>query len=344
MGLFAGRDDRDQTVARLQGDLEKTQIRLEEVAAYYRGELETVRRRAEDESVRVQAAEAGRRKRAEEQVAYLKGELQSARTEAEHAQRRYQDLLQRLDELETQSEQDTRDEMDRFREAAKAAWKTAEEEVERLDRELAETCRKREQESEERRQLERSYEQLEERHQLEKRDRLRLIGRLKRGLKASEARRQAAESAASVLPRFADRPERVVDPSREWAGLPLGNADDFSDEFLMADGDESFAVRRQEPKVGNSAPLAREPGGEEVSDMEAEELMMTLDVDEQVARRQARSGAWRQPPLPPSPPRGAAAASTMRPAKKDIPRGLGWAWLAVAGLVAVGSAVGLLML
>ncbi len=194
MASGTGTSNREDDLARLRAELEQAEIRLEEVTAYYRGQLEGVRRRAEDEMVRVQASEAGRRRRAEEQVAYLKGELNASRTDAEHAQRRYHELLQRLEEVELEGREQTQAEVDRHQSAAKAAWRTAEEEVERLDGEMSVLQRKLEQEREQRHQLERGYEQLEERHHFQDVERKRLISRLKRVFKLSEQRRTGLEA------------------------------------------------------------------------------------------------------------------------------------------------------
>lgn len=346
---------------RLRADLEKTQLRLEEVAAYYRGELEASRQRAEDEAVRVQAAEAGRRRRAEEQVAYLKGELKAARADAEHAQRRYQELRQRLDDVERYAEARNQAEMEGFQEAARAAWRTAEEEVERLDHELSDLQRRLEQEREERHQVERAYEQLEERHQLAEEERRRLIARLKRALKMSEQRRaglarRLAEGGAGADAAAPVRGEQrvEVDPDAGWGQQDLGPGGDFSDEFLMAEADESLTPQQRAAR--REAEVRAAESGPEVSDQEAETLMMRLAVDERVEQRSQAAAA---PPaagatgagqreLPGAPPaartarRNAAPAAPPRPASE--PSALQqWKWPALAALVCVGVALGALV-
>ena len=317
---------REDELRRLRAELEQADIRLEEVTAYYRGQLEAIRRRAEDETVRVQASEAGRRRRAEEQVAYLKGELKAARTDAEHAQRRYQELLQRLENIELEGREQTQAEVDRHQVAAQAAWRTAEEEVARLDTELSALQRRLEQEREERHQLERAYEQLEERHQLQDQERRRLIGRLKRGFKLSEQRRMGLEAqlrnVQQGLQRYRDSgvdaearsargaglisPELAsieVDPAAGWGSLRLGDDDALADEFLMMSADESLDTASRPGAAAVSGRSSRTDAGEpaaamdeeEVSDQEAEALMMQLDVDRKVAQRQA-DAARRRPP------------------------------------------------
>lgn len=324
--MATGTSNREDDLARLRSELEQADIRLEEVTTYYRGQLEAVRRRAEDETVRVQASEAGRRRRAEEQVAYLKGELNAARTDAEHAQRRYQELLHRLEEVELEGREQTQAEVDRHQSAAKAAWRTAEEEVERLDGELSALQRKLEQEREQRHQLERGYEQLEERHHLQDEERKRLISRLKRVFKLSEQRRTGLETELRNVQHRLERarvaqertrragaegraglvsPELAsieVDPAAGWGSLRLGEDDGLADEFLMMAADESLdaapagSAEREErrgPVPGELRAGSGEPE-EEVSDQEAETLMMKLDVDRKVAQRQA-DAARRRP-------------------------------------------------
>lgn len=350
MGLFHGPDADAAEIARLQGELEKANRRLEEVAAYYRGELESARRRVEGESLRSQAAEVARRKRAEEQVAYLKGELEAARSEAENANRRHQELLQGLQDLEQQSERQTKVEVDRFREAAKAAWRTAEDEVARLDQELHALQRQVERHREERHQLERNLEQQEENRLVLLADHQRAVARLKWALKQSEERRHRIEAdleglreqggpAAGGEPAEAARPapsapdaekgsgffakrrdgahgagnpvevdglDRVKlgaeagggdEDEAAWSGLSIAGSDDLSDEFLLMSADESLrtgsgTAPAAAPPRGSAGPGPARPGPaqakstrvEEVSDEEAETLIMELNVDERMDR------------------------------------------------------------
>ncbi len=351
MGLFHGPDGDAAEIARLQTELEKTNRRLEEVAAYYRGELESARRRVEGESLRSQAAEVARRKRAEEQVAYLKGELEAARSEAENANRRHQELLQGLQELEQQSERQTKVEVDRFREAAKAAWRTAEDEVARLDQELHALQRQVERHREERHQLERNLEQQEENRLVLLADHQRAVARLKWALKQSEERRHRVEADLEGL-REQGQPDAGREPAEatkaarpapdagegsgffakrrggaygagnpvevdgldrvkvsaegsggnqdgaDWNGLSIAGGDDLSDEFLLMSADES--LRTGSATAPGAAPAGGGPAGpgpapprraeakpaqvEEVTDEEAETLIMELNVDERMDR------------------------------------------------------------
>lgn len=332
-GLFrTGGDARDQEIARLSRELETAQLRMEEVAVYYRGELEALRRRAEEEAVRVQAAEAGRRKRAEEQVVYLKAEYKSARAEADHVLRRYQELQQSLDELERHNEQHARAEVDRYREAAKVAWKTAEEEVERLDGELCELRRQIEREREERRQLERSHEQQEESRRVAEQDRNRLMGRLKRALKLSEERRQRLEASQTALGQetaglggvwSSTAPAGTtveVDPAAGWGDVRLASSGELNDEFLRIEEDQSL-----DDWFVDEDPC--EPETETISDSEAETLMMELDVAEKVEQRQAVSAARRSLD-------DKMASGLARPPSLDSSPGLSWKWLLLMGAMA----------
>lgn len=361
MGLFHGADGDSAEVARLQAELEKANRRLEEVAAYYRGELEAARRRVEGESLRSQAAEVARRKRAEEQVAYLKGELEAARSEAENASRRHQELHQGLQELEQQSERQTKAEVDRFREAAKAAWRTAEDEVARLDQELHALQRQVERHREERHQLERNLEQQEENRLVLLADHQRAVARLKWALKQSEERRHRVEAerekllqesraaaegqareAEAVAVRSRARDEAAAREQRPsalhgagnpveveglervklapdgagaeadetaWQGLDIAGGDDFSDEFLMMSADESLRARQAGspgalPGGAGAPPTAQRPAEakhpaevEEVSDEEAETLIMELNVDERMDRFGAEQPRYSRPDL-----------------------------------------------
>lgn len=323
----SGRNAQDEELARLYRELEKAQLRVEEVAAYYRGELEAVRQRAEEEAIRVQAAEAGRRKRAEEQVVYLKAEYKAARAEADHALRRYHELQQSLDGLEQQNKEQARAEVDRHHEAAKIAWKTAEEELERLDQELCDLRRQLEREREERRQLECGHREQEQTNHRAEQEQRRLMARLKRALKLSEEGRRWAEAGRSDLSSegLANRwslasPANAateVDPATGWGNVPLGTSEEVSDEFLSVAEDRSLDMRYPE----HGSP---EPDPDSVSDSEAEILMMELDVTDKVEQRHAISQTQQRPYNE----HHAAARTSSRGASV-----LTWKWLALVGTV-----------
>ncbi|EAR21410.1 coiled-coil domain-containing protein [Nitrococcus mobilis] len=334
--LGAEREAREEAFARLYKELEKAQLRAEEVADYYRGELEAVRRRAEEETIRLQAAEVSRRKRAEDQVVYLKAEYKAARAEADHALRRYRELQQSLHELEQQSAEQARVEVDRHREAANIAWKTAEEEAEHLEWELNDLRRQFEREREERRQLERSWRQQEENNDRVEQEHRRLISRLNRALKLSEDRRRRAEAAGqpslrsgrSANPSSFAKPANAtheVDPAAGWGNVPLAVSADMADEFLSVAEDCSLDTSDLECSPPG---LAAEP--DSVSDTEAEVLIMELNVTEQVERRHAAVAA-RQ-------------SVVGRVSSSDSPAfWLTWKWLALTGIVAAFAVAAIIL-
>lgn len=337
--LGSERDARDEKLAHLYRELEKAQLRMEEMAAYYRSELEAVRQRAEEEAIRIQAAEVSRRKRAEEQVVYLKAEYKAARAEADHALRRYQELQQSLDELEQHSEEQARAEVDRRHEAANVAWKTAEEEVEHLERELCDLRRQLEREREQRRQLECSHQQQENTNHLAEQERCRLISRLKHALKLSEERRRRAEAEQSSLrPGGAASPWSLVspanitnevDPAAGWGNLPLASSGDVADEFLRVAEDCSLDVHY--PNHGPS-----EPSPDPVSDSEAEVLIMELDVAEKVERRHAEA-LVRQRSY-------SERSAAVRTSSCDSSSELAWKWLVLIGAVAAFAVAAAILL
>lgn len=270
--MTASHRTRDEEIARLYGELEKAQQRVEEVAAYYRGELEAVRQRREEEAIRVQAAEAGRRKRAEEQVVSLKAECKAARAEADHALRRYHELQRSWDELEQQNEERARTEIDRHRGAANVAWKTAEEELGRLEQELCDLRRELEREREERRQFECCHREQEQASQRAEQERRRLMGRFKHALKLSEERRQRAEGGCSGLTaEGATHPRSLglsagtaheVELAAGWGSVPVGALEEVTEEFLRVAEDRSLEVRNSEHGLA-------EMGSDSVSDRQA---------------------------------------------------------------------------
>lgn len=325
--LGAGRDARDEELARVYRELEKARLRAEEIAAYYRGELANVRRQAAEEAIRLQAAEVSRRKRAEEQIVVLKAEHKSARAEADEVLRRYQKLQQCLHELKRHGAERARAEVDRHRESTTLAWKTAEEHLDRLEQELCELRRQLASEREEREQLERSYRQSEEANRLAGQEARRLIGRLKRALKLSEDRRRRTEAAKMHHPSvsnsrsLAPLAEAVneVDPAAGWGKVPLANASDMAEEFLRVVEDRSMDAAHPDDR-------SSVPGAESVSDAEAETLMMELAVTERVEQRHAtgvaRQRAGSDPPAVRRASLSASSSSAFR-----------WKWLALLGVV-----------
>lgn len=338
-GLGSGREAQEEELARVYRELEKAHLRAEEVAAYYRGELAEVRRRADEEAIRLQAAEVSRRKRAEEQVVYLKAEHKSARAEADDALRRYQELQQSLHELEQHGAEQVRAEVDRQRESTVIAWKTAEEHLDRLERELRELRRQLVCEREEREQLERSYRQGEEANRLAGQEARRLIGRLKLALKLSEDRRRRAEagkiplspagvSNSGSLAPLADAVNEV-DPAAGWGKVPLANSTDLAEEFLRVVEDRSMNADKPDDRSSEASP-------ELLSDGEAEALMMELAVTEKVEQRHAAGIAPRR-------------ADCAQPAERRVSLSassslvFAWKWLVLTGVVSALAVAALVL-
>lgn len=356
MATAGSSSSRDAEIQRLREELKQTQLRLEEVTNYYRGEIEAVRKRSEDHLLQVQADEAARRRRAEEQVTQLNAELKSARSEAEKSKRRYQALLDRIEKIEAESRAEVTAERNRYEDSARAAWQTAEEEVERLNGELAELQRELENERSERQRVENEKADLEASYERRDDERQKLITRLKRALQASEQRREAleAEGAPQAAPAAAARQPAAagagkqpsgaaetqvqVDPAAGWGHFQLGEGDDISEEFLMIQADRSFDEPAESREHEASAEKRAEApsvgaGDKEVADEEAERLIMGVAVDRKVAQRQAESQE------------GASQASRPRSHKPAMPEPEPpwWRrhrWLLVAAGLTAGVLVG----
>ena len=373
MAVSERTDSRDSELKRLRDELQQTQLRLEEVTNYYRGEIEAVRRRSEDQLLQVQADEAAKRRRAEEQVTQLNAELKSARSEADKAKRRYQELLNRIEAIEAESREAVRAERDRYEDSARAAWQTAEQEVERLNSELAELQRELAAERSERERVVQDQSDREAAYERRDAERQQLITRLKRALKASEQRREALEaqgaqatserpvaSGTAAQQRAAE--QRVdVDPSAGWGRFQLGEGDDLAEEFLLIDADRSFQGADNEgSQSANSEHSAATTGAadggapsdagprEAASDDEAERLIMGVAVDQKVAQRQAGEASESSGEAPASASEAAARPRCRQPPMPEAE--LPWwrrhpVWLAAGVVTAmVGVAMVLVVL
>jgi len=314
---------------RLKRELERTQQRLQETVAYYRAQIDAEKRRAEDDLTRAQAAEAGRRRRAEESVTELTQQLEDARVEADNSKRRHSELLARLEEVEREGMAEVHAEQSRVEQSTRAAWRSAEEEVERLDGVTSELRHELEHEREQQRELERAYVGLEQSRVQEDQQHRRNLGRLKRALKLSEQRRTAleeqidglqdrlvaVEAAQNEEPREAETPKRglsrwrerranshvEIDPAAGWGKVEVAGTDELAEEFRAARGDRSFAKGEQtagddEYWARAEADAATEHEVGDISDQEADELVMQVDVDRKLAQREAESEA-REPEL-----------------------------------------------
>ncbi|MQM38678.1 hypothetical protein KBTX_02691 [wastewater metagenome] len=273
MSQTATAESSPTVIARLRAELAEARARVDEMAAYYRGELEALRQRSEAEMVRSQADAAGRRKRAEEEAARLADELAAVRREAEQAQRRYATLV-------------------RDQEEAEAAGQAPASELVRLDREVRALQTRLDTERAERRELERVYDDLKAQHRRTEARWHEQMSRLRRGFKASEQRRKTLE--ARLRERQAEErvaapePQRAESRRRHQAELKMGwgqqevtFGDDLADEFTLIEGDRSLGAHEK-------AEQAQEAAGsppESVSPGEAEHLLAGLNVDRRVAQR-----------------------------------------------------------
>ncbi len=126
-------------VERLRRELAATRKRLEDEVGYYRGQAEATRQRLEADQVRAQAAEVARRRKLEDELAVLQGRLHDAQLHNERLQRRYDELSDQFLRSEESSRESVEEEITRFKAAAQVAWRSAEEEVARMEQEIAET-------------------------------------------------------------------------------------------------------------------------------------------------------------------------------------------------------------
>jgi len=261
-------------VIKLKRELEATRQRLEEEVVYYQAELEATRQRVEKQHMRLHAEEVARRRRAEEQVQALKAELREAQLETERARGRYEALSQQLLQNEESSRRRTEEEVGKVRAAARAAWQSAEEELHRVEQELASVKRLLLQERERNKQLEETVNRLRaEKAAAERPDResLRLIASLKKALwTTAQARRRAemelarlktadvprdeVEQINEVYQTFQNRPKETSEAPPRWApggyteldsdvlkSLVVGSGiDDLSDEFMVMPADASL--------------------------------------------------------------------------------------------------------
>lgn len=132
--LSAGRGGTE--VDRLRGELDAVTQRLEEEMAYQRAKLETARQQIEAQHLRQQAAEVARRRRLEDQVATLESQLREARDHGDRVQRRHDELAKQFLQQEQSTRTSVQEEVARYREAARSAWQSAEEELARMETDM----------------------------------------------------------------------------------------------------------------------------------------------------------------------------------------------------------------
>jgi hypothetical protein len=254
-------------LARLRRELEEARTRLEEETAYYRAELENTRQRVEKQNVREHAEEVSKRRRVEEQVLALKAELRQAQSELERARTGSEELVRQLAEQEQIAGARADSEIAKVKAAAKAAWKSAEEEVARAEHDHVATKQELAQAQERLTALEAELERARKGAASESSaESQRLIASLKKALWETAQARRRAEVQLAVLqaggPQAQDAGAAInlAQPAPPTApGLPSGDSiyrelklddlkalnfgdmhNDFSDEFLLMPGDASL--------------------------------------------------------------------------------------------------------
>ncbi|MEX0731384.1 MAG: hypothetical protein WED00_17700 [Aquisalimonadaceae bacterium] len=125
-------------VERLRRELASSRQRLEDEVNYYRGQVESTRKRMEAEHVRQQASEVARRRQLEDDLAAVRARMHDAQQHGERLQRRYDELSEQYLRQEATSRDSVEGQIKRYKAAAQEAWRSAEEEVERMEREISE--------------------------------------------------------------------------------------------------------------------------------------------------------------------------------------------------------------
>lgn len=276
------RGDEPAELARLRRELDEVRTRLEEETAYYRAELEASRQRLERDSTRLHADEVARRRRVEEQLAALKAELQAVQGELAEARQRNQELSRQLEELETGRDQRARQAVDEVRAAARTAWREAEQEMARQDRELEAVRRTLAGEQEMRQRLQTAVTQLRDdlqRAQQGEQRAIRLVVSLKKALWATAQARRRAETeleslrgvpaAAGPAPRFQEEPYHEVSRDALQTVFFGDLSEDLADEFRLTASDASLdsetvdQLRALAVPAPDPVPAAAEPARQE---------------------------------------------------------------------------------
>jgi hypothetical protein len=304
--------------ARLRQEIESLHRQLEDERTYLRAQLEAQRQQGTRASVREQAEAVAQRRRLEQEAQQLKEDLSAARMDAERARRSYEELGQRLLQVEESSKQHTRTEVERVLSSAKSSWRMAEEELARTEQ-----------------QLQQAHAEL-----ATERERNRQLTELARALKLSlqqrerAAKRDAAPQAAAPEPATAEAQEPAFsfgevdyasgdESLTSWQALKVGDLDEqLADEFLLLEGDGSYG--RREPTLAPPAP----PSAAAPSSPPSPRRRSPLFGQEGLA--QAARAPAKAPRPAPSP-----VSIPPQPSK----RRLGWLWL-LAALVIAGGAVG----
>lgn len=141
-------------VERLKKELAALRQRLQDEVAYYQAETETTRQRVEAEQLRIHAQEVARRREVEDELARVKRQLQEIQEHSDRLQRRYDELNRQYLKQEESARLSAEEQVTQTREAARAAWQSAEEELAAMEAELNEARRQVAAEQERNRQLE----------------------------------------------------------------------------------------------------------------------------------------------------------------------------------------------
>lgn len=149
-------------IDRLRQELTASRQRLEDEVNYYRAQVEVGRKRMEAEHVRLQASEVARRRKLEDEMAVLQTRLHDALQHSERLQRRYDELSEQFLRQEASSRDSVEEQVRRYQAAAREAWRSAEEEVERMERELSEARGAQQKEQARRQEIEETLRSLQE--------------------------------------------------------------------------------------------------------------------------------------------------------------------------------------
>jgi len=123
-------------VERLRLELSAARKRLEEEVGYYRGQVEATRKRVEAQHLRDQATEVAARRKLEDELAAMHFSLRESETSLERLQRRYDELSDQYLQQEAGMQEALETRVESFKASAQEAWRSAEEELSRMEAEL----------------------------------------------------------------------------------------------------------------------------------------------------------------------------------------------------------------
>lgn len=209
-------------VDRLRRELAASRQRLEDEVTYYRGQVEHARKRAEAEHLRVQASEVSRRRQLEDEVAALRTRLHDAKEHGDRLQRRYDELSEQYLKQEAAGRDTVEARIAQYQAAAREAWRSAEEEVARMEREISEAHEALEKERNRSRDMENSLRRVKSQERDSENRRTELLDEaaaLRQALNLSErARVQSHRRAVQLRERLEEVNARLEDLERRPAG------------------------------------------------------------------------------------------------------------------------------